>query len=167
MAKAKKKAARKPAGKKKAGKRVVKTKGASSRGVKRKAPVKRVKASRSVIGKVVDDVKFELLKAGCSWRDIVTKSERPKFESWRDKLDERERDKNPYAVLEHDLPLLQCLVFQREDKTGAALVGWMFAGSTDARVYFSEDRDTVDFFYGYCHHLFLNVAKTPDRFEQV
>jgi hypothetical protein len=50
---------RKAAGKKKAAKRkvVVKVKGASSRGIRRKKPVKRGKASKSVIGRVVDAVK--------------------------------------------------------------------------------------------------------------
>jgi hypothetical protein len=37
----------------------------------------------------------------------------------------------------------------------------MFLGSSDARIWLSEDWETVRYFRGYCHHLYWNLAKDP------
>jgi hypothetical protein len=112
----------------------------------------------------VEEIKNQLLGAGnCSWLDIVMKKELPAFLELRNALDEKLSPNHLYRVLDVDLPLFQCLVFTRDGNSGAAFVGWMFLGSLEARVYFSDDWETVRYFYDYCHHLYWNTAKDPER----
>jgi hypothetical protein len=113
----------------------------------------------------IEQIKNDLLSAGnCTWLDIVLSKELPKFRTLRNAPDNPLRqanllDRHQYRVLNVELPLFQCLVFRRGEESGAALVGWMFLGSSEARVYFSDEWKTVKFFYDYCHHLYWHVAK--------
>jgi hypothetical protein len=108
----------------------------------------------------LEEIKNRLLATGnCSWLDIVLTNELPNVLTLRDAMESHLRDKHFYRVLDVELPLFQCLVFTRDGNSGAALVGWVFLGTPEARVYFSEDWETVKYFYDYCHHLYWNIAK--------
>jgi hypothetical protein len=121
------------------------------------------------IRKVIDEfelTKFGLVSAGnCTWCDIVLAGDEltEYLENFKGRYSDQTH-KPRFKVLDVHLPLFQGLVIKRGDNSFAALVGWMFLGSSQVRVYFSNHRETVDYFYTYMKGLY-DSAEALDDYE--
>ncbi len=95
------------------------------------------------------------LKNKCKWEDIVIKKDVDIVLKFYKELTEEERQWYEARELpDVDLPLLQCLVAKYEGDRGKVLCGWSFSGGQHARVYYSDEKDTVLYFREYCKMLF-------------
>jgi hypothetical protein len=95
----------------------------------------------------------------CEWIDIVLVSEMDYYNEYIGSFDAEERRKLTCEVLYTSLPLIQCLVYKDKEGQGAAFVGWSFPGLPNWRVYFSDEKQTVDYFFNYGHQLQLKARQ--------
>jgi hypothetical protein len=103
----------------------------------------------------------EVLDTRCDWHDVVMDSEVEGIKFVRSTLSPEQLAKHKYRVLPTASSLVQCLVYKSGDDKGAALIGWMFWGSAESRVYFTDHLETVNYFQSYMHNLFWTIAKEP------
>jgi hypothetical protein len=109
-----------------------------------------------------EQVKSELLNGYCDWRDIVLSADEDAY------FRTANNSKSDNSTLEHvlldlDLPLFQALAFKRSNRVVAAFVGWMFLGARQLRVYFSDDKETAEFFYDYLSELYKKTQAMNEK----
>jgi hypothetical protein len=115
-----------------------------------------------------DEIQRRLLAAGkCTWLDIVLDGpELEQHERTISDLQSYRADKRyDYRMLTSQLPLFQGLVIRVDNDPAFALVGWMFPGSQQTRVYRSDDKRTAEWFYNYLSHLYAEAK--PSEGPQV
>jgi hypothetical protein len=101
----------------------------------------------------IEDVKRRLLSGGkCYWIELVLEKEVAGLMPYLQQMTDKERENYKAAILPN-LPMFQCLVFRRVERSGAAFVGWFVPGSGESRVFFTEDWQNVQYFLDYCDKL--------------
>jgi hypothetical protein len=121
-----------------------------------------------------EQTKRHLLNTGrCRWHDIVLAREWDSYHRDAGKLFSESPTSltSPLAnlnpkVVDVKLPLLQGLAVKRgDDDFIVALVGWMFFQTSQMRVYHTDDKDTVRYFYDYLRLLY-DQSELPEEFER-
>jgi hypothetical protein len=100
-----------------------------------------------------ENLKHGILTGNCDWRDIVLATDETKyFETAR--TPPLIKSTLKHVIFNIDLPLFQVLAFKRGNRVAAAFVGWMFLGARQVRTYYSDDRETAEYFYDYVVKLY-------------